>query len=81
MLQLGFRRCHSIDTTLVKIVNKTNACDNDTPLILIDLSAAFHTVDHEILLSHLETNVSVKETTLSLFRLCLMVVIWPSHVP
>ena len=36
-------------------------------LILLDLSAAFNTVDHAVLLDHLKTSVSIKDTAFSWF--------------
>lgn len=69
--QSGFRRGHSIQTAVVRIVNdilSSNDSGKVTALVLLDLSAAFDTVDHEILLSRLETDVGVKDTALSWFR-------------
>ena len=49
---------HSTETILLHIVNDSlSALDNDniSVLVLLDLSAAFDTIDHQILLSHLNS--------------------------
>jgi len=53
----GFRRCHSTKTVIVKIVTdvlSSNDGGKVTALVLLDLSAAFDTVDLDILHSRLE---------------------------
>ena len=55
------------DTALLRVVNDLlNAIDKDKffVLLLLDLSAAFDTTDHQILLSRLETVFGIRSTTL-----------------
>ena len=56
-MQLAYRARHSTETALVKVkADLLNAIDNKEVvcLVLLDLSAAFGTVDHQILLERLE---------------------------
>ncbi len=69
--QSGFRVHHSTETALIKIIN--DICFNSdsgkiSVLVLLDLSAAFDTVDHNILLERLENWVGLSGMTLKWFR-------------
>lgn len=73
--QSGFRANHSTETALVKVVNDIRIhLDNGnlSVLMLLDLSAAFDTVDHEILISRLENWVGLGGPVLNLFRTYLL---------
>ena len=69
--QSGFRRSHSTETAVVRITNdilSSNDSGKVTALVLLDLSAAFDTIDHEILLSRLQTDMGITGSALSWFR-------------
>ena len=56
-LQSAYRRHHSTETALLKISNDIfEAVDsgNATVLVALDLSAAFETIDHSVLINRLE---------------------------
>ena len=67
--QSAYRRCHSTETALLRIQDDLN-CAIDKPhvtaLVLLDLSAAFDTIDHSILLSRLSSVFGISDTALSL---------------
>ena len=70
-LQSAYRNFHSTETALVRVQNDILcAIDNNESVILflLDLSAAFDTVDHSILLSRLRDRFGVKGTALAWFE-------------
>jgi hypothetical protein len=70
-MQSAYLKHHSTETALVKVQNDImKAVDSGSGVILVmlDLSAAFDKVDHEILLRRLEKRLGVKGTVLQWFR-------------
>ncbi len=71
LLQSAYCEYHSTETALTKVHNDIMlAMDNQKVvlLLLLDLSAAFDTVDHDILLSRLELRFGVRGTVLQWFK-------------
>ena len=67
-LQSAYRPNHSTETALLSIVNDLlTAMDNNKIciLILLDLSAAFDTIDHQILLTRLQHSFGISGSALS----------------
>ena len=67
--QSGFRTHHSTETTLLKVTNDLLLSTDSgslTILLLLDLSAAFDTVNHSILLSRLQST-GITDSALSWF--------------
>ena len=61
-LQSAYKKAHSTETALLRVQNDIlTSIDQKrgTFLILLDLSAAFDTVDHDLLLSFLENNIGL----------------------
>ena len=71
LLQSAYRAGHSTETALLKVQNDILlAMDRQhvTLLVLLDLSAAFDTVDHRVLLRRLEVTYGITGTALQWFR-------------
>ena len=67
MFQSAYRECHSTETALIRVQNDIlHAMDKKhvTILVLLDLSAAFDTVDHSILIRRLEQRCGITGTAL-----------------
>src|SRR5207247_460931 len=68
-IQSSYRKFHSAETALLRIYNDllvSISQDKVSALVLLDLSAAFDTIDHNILLSRLTSNFGVSGSALSL---------------
>lgn len=68
--QSGFRKNHSTESALLRVSNDimmTSDSGECTVLVLLDLSAAFDTVDHHIMLDRLREWVGISGTALQWF--------------
>jgi hypothetical protein len=71
LYQLAYKQGHSAETALVRVQNDILCGIDDggyVVLLLLDLSAAFDTVDHTILLTCLSTVFGIKVKALAWFR-------------
>ena len=73
--QSAYRKCHSTETALLKVQNDILMnldSQHVTLLVLLDLSAAFDTVDHGVLLNRLNTSFGVRGSALQWFTSYLL---------
>ncbi|CAB4024192.1 Hypothetical predicted protein [Paramuricea clavata] len=71
IFQSAYKKYHSCETALVRVQNDIlKAIDNNkcVILLLLYLSAAFDTVDHDILLNRLQSNFGIKGKAQAWFR-------------
>ena len=71
LFQSAYRKDHSTETALLKVQNDILMNMNRqhvTLLVLLDLSAAFDTVDHKILLHRLHASLGITGTALKWFE-------------
>ena len=92
LYQSEYRQRYSTDAALLKVANDLSLNMNSqhvTLLLLLDLSAAFDTVNHEILVRRLNTNFGVRGKVLlprrsqriSLSELCHIWKVWLTFLP
>ena len=70
-LQSAYRAGHSTETAVLKVLSDillAIAAGDLSALVLLDLSAAFDTVDHDILLQRLKTSYGLSGMVLEWFR-------------
>jgi hypothetical protein len=70
-VQSAYRAQHSTETALLKVLNDLLISvdhGEGVILVLLDLSAAFDTIDHEILINRLAERIGVKDSALSWFK-------------
>ena len=68
--QSAYRKCHSTETALLRVVNdllRASDSGHVSVLSLFDLSAAFDTIDHDILIKRLHTIFGCSGTVLDWF--------------
>ena len=71
VLQSGFKSNHSTESALLSVTNDLcRSCDvgHASILILLDLSAAFDTIDHDILLDRLKSFIGITGAALDWFK-------------
>ena len=74
-MQSAHRACHSTETALVRVQNNilhTLDQGGAAILVLLDLSTAFDTIDHSILISRMESVLGVKGSAIQWFKSYLL---------
>lgn len=70
-LQSAYKRYHSTETALVRVFNDILCAidrHQEVVLVLLDLSSAFDTIDHSVLLNRLRTRYGINDTALRWFE-------------
>ena len=73
--QSAYKVGHSTETALLRVVNDLLCFIDDgkiTMLTMLDLSAAFDTIDHDILISRLSNTFGIKDKALQLIKTYLI---------
>ena len=73
--QSAYKAGHSTETALLRVVNDLLCFIDDgkiTMLTMLDLSAAFDTIDHDILISRLSNIFGIKDKALQLIKTYLI---------
>ena len=68
--QSGFRKLHSTETALIKVSSDVMMASDSgryTVLVLLDLTSAFDTVDHSILINRLHNEIGLSGSVLQWF--------------
>ena len=71
LLQAAYRKQHSTETALLKVLNDILLKMNSQHvflLVMLDLSAAFDTVNHKILLERLQHDIGISGVPLQWFK-------------
>ena len=64
-VSIAYRRRHSTETSILHTLDSDSDSGRSIIVISLDLSAAFDTIDHQILLSRLNNSFGISDTTLS----------------
>ena len=67
-LQSAYRRFHSTETALLRVLNDILSAKQEVVLVMLDMSAAVDTIDHELLLQRLQHRYGICGTVLNWFR-------------
>ena len=70
VFQSAYRSRHSTETALLRVFNDlltSSDSEQISVLILVDLSAAFDTMDHDLLLNRLRDVFGIRDTALAFF--------------